>query len=107
MVNRSDHGRYMDSVMSHLTRSVLVAGFVHFAREAGFELIAEGIETQEDRDELRLLGVGLGQGFLLGRPARAQDWVVGSGRVGRRAPGSIPRGAAQRRTITTRLSSPW
>ena len=78
-------------VGSDLPRSALIAGFVHFAREARFELIAEGIETQEDRDELRRLGVSLGQGYLLGRPVRAQDVVVGSALFGRR-----PRVASRR-----------
>jgi len=75
----------VQGVAADLTRSALVAGFVHFAREAGFELIAEGIETADDRDELRRLGVGLGQGYLLGRPVKAQDIVAGSGPVRRRA----------------------
>jgi EAL domain-containing protein (putative c-di-GMP-specific phosphodiesterase class I) len=74
----------VQGVGADLTRSALVAGFVHFAREARFELIAEGIETQEDRDELRRLGVSLGQGYLLGRPVRVQDIGVGSGLVARR-----------------------
>ena len=51
-----------------MARTALVAGFVRFATDAGFELIAEGIETDADRRALRRLGVELGQGFLLGRP---------------------------------------
>jgi EAL domain-containing protein (putative c-di-GMP-specific phosphodiesterase class I) len=50
-------------------RQALVAGIVYFARKSGCELIAEGIETQAECDQLRLLGVDLGQGYLLGRPA--------------------------------------
>ena len=51
-------------------RRALVAGMVHFAMETGCDLIAEGIETEEELDALRKLGITLGQGFLLGRPAR-------------------------------------
>lgn len=54
-----------------LSRRALVAGFVHFARDADFTLIAEGIENAEDLKTLKGLGVALGQGFLLGRPDRA------------------------------------
>jgi EAL domain-containing protein (putative c-di-GMP-specific phosphodiesterase class I) len=54
-----------------LSRRALVAGFVHFARDADFTLIAEGIESAEDLRTLKGLGVALGQGFLLGRPERA------------------------------------
>jgi EAL domain-containing protein (putative c-di-GMP-specific phosphodiesterase class I) len=53
-------------------RRALVAGMVHFARDAGFILIAEGIETPADLATLRMLGVEMGQGFLLGRPDRRQ-----------------------------------
>ena len=52
-------------------RQALVAGMVHFATESGCELLAEGIETEEELEALRRLGIGLGQGFLLGRPAVA------------------------------------
>jgi EAL domain-containing protein (putative c-di-GMP-specific phosphodiesterase class I) len=49
-------------------REALVAGMVHFARASGCELIAEGIEVEQERAALMRLGVDLGQGFLLGRP---------------------------------------
>ena len=53
------------------SRRALVAGFVHFAQEADFVLVAEGIQTEEDLETLKRLGVTLGQGYLLGRPERA------------------------------------
>jgi PAS domain S-box-containing protein len=53
-------------------RQALAAGMVFFATERGLQLIAEGIETPEELATLRRLGVPLGQGFLLGRPA--QRW---------------------------------
>jgi EAL domain-containing protein (putative c-di-GMP-specific phosphodiesterase class I) len=37
-------------------------------------VIAEGIETDAERTILRRLGVELGQGYLLGRPAEAMTW---------------------------------
>jgi EAL domain-containing protein (putative c-di-GMP-specific phosphodiesterase class I) len=49
-------------------RRALVSGLTYFASETGCELIAEGIETQEELAALRNLGVGLGQGYLLGHP---------------------------------------
>jgi len=55
-------------VATDLTRTALVAGFVRFAADASFDLIAEGIESEADRKALRRLGVGLGQGYLLGKP---------------------------------------
>jgi EAL domain-containing protein (putative c-di-GMP-specific phosphodiesterase class I) len=50
-------------------RQGLVAGMAYFATRTDRTLIAEGIETTEERDALRALGVVLGQGYLLGRPA--------------------------------------
>jgi PAS domain S-box-containing protein len=53
-------------------RQALAAGMIFFATERGLKLIAEGIETPEELATLLRLGVPLGQGFLLGRPA--QRW---------------------------------
>jgi EAL domain-containing protein (putative c-di-GMP-specific phosphodiesterase class I)/CheY-like chemotaxis protein len=49
-------------------RRSLVSGLAYFAAETGCELIAEGIEDEDERKALLELGVQLGQGFLLGRP---------------------------------------
>jgi len=43
-------------------------GIMRFAESFGTELIAEGIETAGELQVLRDLGIGLGQGFFLGRP---------------------------------------
>ena len=53
-------------------RRALVSGLVYFGRETGCELIAEGIETEGELTALRELGIGLGQGYLLGRPQPGQ-----------------------------------
>jgi EAL domain-containing protein (putative c-di-GMP-specific phosphodiesterase class I) len=55
------------------TRRALVAAMVHFAAEAGFTLIAEGVESKADLRALRVLGVHMGQGFLLGKPERIRS----------------------------------
>lgn len=49
-------------------RQAMVAGMAHFARKAGCELIAEGIENEDELTELIRLGVPLGQGYLFGKP---------------------------------------
>lgn len=56
------------SIEQDPAREALVAGMAYFANKTGCELIAEGVETVAERDLLHLLSVGLGQGFLLGRP---------------------------------------
>jgi sensor c-di-GMP phosphodiesterase-like protein len=37
------------------------------------DVVAEGIETEGQRDLLRRIGVQLGQGWYFGRPALAED----------------------------------
>ena len=54
-------------------RRSLVSGLAYFAQATSSELIAEGIETENERIALLELGVKLGQGFLLGRPALSGD----------------------------------
>jgi len=49
-------------------RRAMIGSMIAFAREAGCVLLAEGIETPGELATLRKLGVGLGQGYLLGRP---------------------------------------
>lgn len=50
-------------------KQALVEAFVSFGRRIGARLIAEGIERRADLAMLTSLGVDLGQGFLLGKPA--------------------------------------
>ena len=46
----------------------LVTALLTFAHEVGSVVLAEGIETEEQLDALRVLGVPLGQGWHLGVP---------------------------------------
>ena len=54
-------------------RRALTAALLSFARESGAEVVAEGIETQNELEVLEDLGVRYGQGFYLGRPAASVD----------------------------------
>lgn len=51
----------------------LVAGIIWMADQLGFELIAEGIETESQFEMLVADGCRLGQGYLLARPAPADE----------------------------------
>jgi EAL domain-containing protein (putative c-di-GMP-specific phosphodiesterase class I) len=74
-----------------LSRRALVAGFVHFARDADFTLIAEGIESKQDLATLKKLGVAMGQGYLLGKPERAGLLRDAAARAPSRARRSVQR----------------
>jgi EAL domain-containing protein (putative c-di-GMP-specific phosphodiesterase class I) len=50
-------------------KQALVEAFVSFGRRIGARLLAEGIERRADLAMLSSLGVELGQGYLIGRPA--------------------------------------
>ena len=50
----------------------LASALIFFSRETGSRIIAEGIETKEELETLRILGVNCGQGYLLGRPVSAE-----------------------------------
>lgn len=53
-------------------RQALAAALVGFAHRVGAVIIAEGIEVEAESDMMRSLGVQFGQGYLLGRPQRAE-----------------------------------
>jgi EAL domain-containing protein (putative c-di-GMP-specific phosphodiesterase class I) len=76
-------------------KQALVEAFVSFGRRIGARLLAEGIERRADLAALRTLGVELGQGYLLGRPA-------GEPRPPRRMEPADGRIAAVRRGPTSR-----
>lgn len=50
-------------------RSAIVEGVVLVAGRLGITLVAEGIETEGERDTLLALGIALQQGYLFARPA--------------------------------------
>ncbi len=50
-------------------RRALAAALVYFGRETQARIVAEGIETESELAALKGLGVPMGQGYLLGRPA--------------------------------------
>ncbi len=60
------------ALISHIdqdrARQALVAGMKHFAKDAGFWIIAEGVETEAELLTLRALDIRYAQGYLLGRP---------------------------------------
>jgi PAS domain S-box-containing protein len=59
-------------------RQALVAGIRFFASRAGCNLIAEGVETDAERETLADLGIAMAQGYLFG-PPRSIDDTVGPG----------------------------
>jgi len=59
-------------------RQALAGALVDFARSLDAPLIAEGIETEAERETLLGLGVRLGQGFLMARPGSMSQLHAGA-----------------------------
>ena len=55
----------------------VVAAVLALAQALDMTVVAEGIETEEQRTVLLALGCRLGQGYLLGRPAPLAHWLPG------------------------------
>jgi EAL domain-containing protein (putative c-di-GMP-specific phosphodiesterase class I) len=60
------------SFIANLTKghksSAIISSIVALARGLGMSVTAEGVETQEQFEKLKTLGVNFAQGYLLGRP---------------------------------------
>jgi EAL domain-containing protein (putative c-di-GMP-specific phosphodiesterase class I) len=63
-------GVSVDPILTTLVRSL-----VSFGHECGSQVVAEGVETEQDAVALRDLGVDYGQGWHFGRPAPARDLI--------------------------------
>jgi diguanylate cyclase (GGDEF)-like protein/PAS domain S-box-containing protein len=56
--------------------TAIVAAVVHLAEALDLKVIAEGVETSQQRDRLSGLGCEFGQGYLWSRPAPAPDFMA-------------------------------
>jgi predicted signal transduction protein with EAL and GGDEF domain len=63
---------FVSGPASSTTSSPMLEGILVLASKLSLPVIAEGIEEPEQLELLRTLGCGMGQGYLLGRPASAQ-----------------------------------
>jgi EAL domain-containing protein (putative c-di-GMP-specific phosphodiesterase class I) len=55
---------------------VLVDAIVQLGRSLNIQVVAEGVETQDELDALRALGCKLVQGYHLARPAPLPDVIA-------------------------------
>jgi EAL domain-containing protein (putative c-di-GMP-specific phosphodiesterase class I) len=55
----------------------LIGGIVDLAARVGCHTIAEGIETEQEREAIAALGVQYAQGYLFGRPSTLPDALGG------------------------------
>jgi EAL domain-containing protein (putative c-di-GMP-specific phosphodiesterase class I) len=63
-------------VNADVSRQALIVGLVHFGAVSGAQVLAEGLETEAEQETVQRLGVTLGQGYRLARPAAIGNWTV-------------------------------
>ncbi|SDG19429.1 PAS domain S-box-containing protein/diguanylate cyclase (GGDEF) domain-containing protein [Limimonas halophila] len=70
---------FVQDSMTNATARKLVQASLRMAQELGLDVVAEGVETEEQRAFLRDLGCDYGQGFLFARPLPATDFPGDAG----------------------------
>ena len=62
---------FMGSLLARYESSAIISSVVTLARGLDMSVTAEGVETVQQLDGLKTLGVNFAQGYLLGRPVTA------------------------------------
>jgi EAL domain-containing protein (putative c-di-GMP-specific phosphodiesterase class I) len=81
---------FVDGIAISDQRLALAEGIVQIARTLQLSVIAEGIETEAQRDLLVSMGCRFGQGYLLAMPVPA-DQAEALVRIGRSLVPELPR----------------
>lgn len=66
---------YTKDVGEDRAKTAIIRAIIDMSHELGFNVVAEGIETQEQRQRITELGCDHGQGYLFGKPASANSFL--------------------------------
>jgi EAL domain-containing protein (putative c-di-GMP-specific phosphodiesterase class I) len=72
-------GSFVRAMTGSRADHAIVKAIIDMARAMGKHVVAEGVETTEERHALQTLGCHYAQGFLFGRPAGASDIAFSPG----------------------------
>lgn len=64
---------FIASLLTHPKTKQLVSGMIQFSKTMGLYVIAEGVETEEQFELLKEMGVDAVQGYYIGEPVDAKD----------------------------------
>ncbi|MCW8882270.1 MAG: EAL domain-containing protein [Sedimenticola sp.] len=59
---------FISGIRATSSRNSIVTAIIAMAKELGLDIVAEGVETEVQHRQLKLLGCPTAQGFLFGRP---------------------------------------
>ena len=65
---------FITGLDGHASKSPLAEAVIGLGRILGLRVVAEGIETKEQWEKLRMLGCGLGQGYYISHPLCVRDF---------------------------------
>jgi diguanylate cyclase len=68
---------FVTGIQDDPRRIAVVSSIISLASALGIEVLAEGVETSQERDILAELDCGMAQGYLWGRPLSAHDAHAG------------------------------
>jgi len=66
--------QFVSEIASGSTRSGMISAILTLARTMGLRVVAEGVETEAQRNILLQLGCQYGQGYLWSRPLPASQF---------------------------------
>jgi len=67
--------QFVENVNDNHKRKTIAEATVKMAKGLGLEVVAEGINSQEDEDTLRSFGCDIGQGYYYARPMPINDYL--------------------------------
>jgi EAL domain-containing protein (putative c-di-GMP-specific phosphodiesterase class I) len=67
---------FVSDLPASRSATTLITSIVELARTMGLDVVAEGVETEEQRQALTDLDCGLAQGYLFARPEPAERCAV-------------------------------
>lgn len=69
-------GALVEGVDRSESKQAMISALVAYGARRQTRIVAERVETKSEATALRVLGVGLGQGFHLGRPGRLENTLL-------------------------------
>ena len=64
----------VDDVVKNSKARAIIGSIVEMGKQMGIQIVAEGIETEEQLEVLRACGVELAQGFLFSKPISVDEY---------------------------------